>query len=344
MNAIIDIQGTPSFLAHGGATTQVIETANGLRKNGIQVEYCKRWETNQQCDIIHSFGVPNLGYIDFAQRKGIPVVNTTLFTATCNRSTAHLRMQGLATSALLALPSIPPWSSIRAWLPWECYKACDLNVVGLKAEAEVLRRVYGVPDEKIALVPLGLSQAFLDAGAGQRNEDYLITMGTITERKRSLELARLAHQAKTPVLFVGKPYDEQGAYWREFRSLIDGKYVRHRQHTDSVDELIQLLHASRGYVLYSDYENWCLAAHEAVACGLPILLPDQPWSRELFDGQAKFFNASDKSRHTQDLVNFYHESSQLAAPDIKLYSWDEVGTILANEYHKLLQSNVCTGE
>jgi glycosyltransferase involved in cell wall biosynthesis len=46
--------------------------------------------------------------------------------------------------------------------------------------------------------------------------------------------------------------------------------------------MIGLLQRARGFVLNSRFENWSLAAHEAAACGLPLLLPDLPWSREQF--------------------------------------------------------------
>ena len=56
--------------------------------------------------------------------------------------------------------------------------------------------------------------------------------------------------------------------------------------------MVALLQASRGFVLMSQFENWCLSAHEAVACGLPVLVPDQNWSRERFGNAARYFQPS----------------------------------------------------
>jgi glycosyltransferase involved in cell wall biosynthesis len=84
------------------------------------------------------------------------------------------------------------------------------------------------------------------------------------------------------VLFVGKPFAAGDSYWEQFRQLVDNKYVRHQPHVASEQEMIGLLQRARGFVLNSRFENWSLAAHEAAACDLPLLLPDLPWSREQF--------------------------------------------------------------
>jgi glycosyltransferase involved in cell wall biosynthesis len=333
---LFDSFSIPFYLAHGGAQTQVMQTISGLQQNGVDVEMARWWDDKQSAEIIHSFGVPNQTYIDFARSKGMRVVNTTLFTATCNRTLRHLKLQGRIISTLLKMPPIQPWGAIRSQLTWGAFKACDMNIVGLEAEARVLEIVYGVPREKIGIVPLGLSPKFLQAGPGKRNNNYLITTGTITERKRSLELARMAHRAKVPVCFVGKPYDTNSQYWKEFEKLVDGVMVTHIPHTESVEEMIELLQNARGYVLFSDYENWCLSAHEAIACGLPILVPDQAWSRELFGNQANYFDGWNVEVNHTKLHQFYSNCDTIQAPDIQLYSWNEVASRLTSIYENMI--------
>src|SRR5207253_4613881 len=159
---------------------------------------------------------------------------------------------------------------------------CDMNVVGLEAERQVLELVYGVPRASISVLPLGLSQEFVAAGSATSRGDALICVGTITERKNTVPLARMAREAQVPILFVGKPYDESDLYWAEFAALIDDRWVRHHPHVENLAELINLYHGVRGSVVVSRYENWCLVAHEAAACGLPLLLPKQKWSLERF--------------------------------------------------------------
>lgn len=338
MNVLIDSSWTPFYLAHGGAHTQVAETIKALLTNDLNAEYSRWWDSSQKPDLIHTFGVPDSNYQFFAHTKNIPIVNTTLFTSQCNRSKFHLRLQGCVTSAILKIPSFPIWSSIRSQLKWEAYKSCDMHIVGLKAEVDVLKSVYGIPEHRIKTLPLGLADSFLSAAKGSRENNYLITTGTITERKRSVELAQLAHATGTPICFVGKPYDPGSNYWKSFIRLVDNKTVTHIPHTDSIDHMIELLGQAKGFVLYSDFENWCLSAHEAIACGLPILVPKQNWSYELFGENASYFDR--KCPHADTLVRFYKSCDNLTPPDIKLYSWDEVAEQLIDIYKSVLKDYV----
>lgn len=320
----------PFMLAHGGFQTQIEQTRNGLQAIGVEVEYLRWWDDRQRGDLIHYFGTASQGYLQQARVKELPVVMTTLFTETCNRSDAQLRRQGRVTQTILKLPL---GEGIKQQLSWRAYNACTLNIVGLEAERNVLEWVYNVPREKVGLVPLGLSDTFLQAGPGARSEPYLITTGTITPRKNSVELAEFAIAARVPVLFVGKPYSESDPYWRRFASLIDNQFVRYQPHVSSEPEMIRLLQGARGFVLTSWYENWCLSAHEAIACGLPVLVPDQKWSRERFADQARYFDVPTLAKsNVAVLRRFYDECPSLPAPAVELYSWRDVATRLQRLY------------
>jgi glycosyltransferase involved in cell wall biosynthesis len=332
MKVLFD-HSSPFSLAHGGFQTQIEETILALRRRGIEIEQMRWWDDRQSGDIIHHFGAPSVSYLKAARAKGVPVVVTQLFTATCNRSPFQLGVQGFITRRLLALPG---WGMIKSQLTWQSFRMADRMMVGLQAERRVLKTVFGLPDERIAVVPLGLNRIFLDAAPGSRSEPHLICTGTITERKRSLELALMAREAQVPILFVGKPYSSNDPYWKKFAGLIDNKFVLHHDHVADRAEMIGLLRASRGFVLFSEYENWCLSAHEAAACGLPLLVPDQPWSRERFGAQADYLEAGVSAQNPQRLRSFYEKCPSMPAPAIKLYSWDEVAEQVEACYRSLV--------
>jgi len=323
---------SPFAFAHGGFQVQIEETKAALERRGIEVEYLRWWDDHQVGELIHHFNVPPLPYLRAAHDKKIPVVVTHLFTATCNRSPFQLGLQGAITKTLLALPG---WGMIKHQLNWQSFQAADRMIVGLQAEQRVLETVFGLPSDRITRVPLGLHHAFLEAGPPSRSEPHLITTGTITARKRSVELAFMAREAQVPILFVGKPYHSTDPYWKRFAALIDSQFVFHRDHVSDRAEMIGLLQSSRGFVLFSQHENWCLSAHEAAACGLPLLVQDQPWSRECFGAQARYLDHAANGQNTARLRAFYEECPTLPKPDLRLYSWDEVATQLEASYCSL---------
>ena len=75
--------------------------------------------------------------------------------------------------------------------------------------------VYGVPDNKIRVVPLGSSGAIPGCPAKRcqrKLPDY--DWQQLRPVKRSVELAQLSRAAEVPILFVGKPIDDSDPYWR----------------------------------------------------------------------------------------------------------------------------------
>lgn len=335
MKVLIDCHTTALF-AHGGAQIQIEQTKAGLEAHGVEVEYLRWWDETQPCDLVHFFGTASNFYLNLAHIAGKPVVMTNLFTEACNRSPARLALQGCVIRTAMHLPLI---KQIKGQLSWLTYQNATHNVVGLECERVVLEKAFGVPRERISLVPLGLSDTYLQAGAGQRQEAHLICTGTITERKNSVALAQLAHRAEVPILFVGKPYSATDPYWRRFQELTDGRLVKYQPHIASESEMIRLLQGSRGFVLMSQFENWCLSAHEAIACGLPLLVPDQNWSRERFGERVRYFpKLGDNSENVAVLKQFYADSQRLSAPAIPLASWADAGRQLKAIYEKVLRT------
>lgn len=327
----------PFSLAHGGQQIQIQSTIAALTGIGIEAEPLRWWDENQKGDLIHFFGAPANQFIQMAHTAGKPVVVTQLFTETCNRSDARLRLQGLVVKTALSLPF---GNGIKEQLAWSVYRHCAHNIVGIEAERTVLETVYGVSPHNISVVPLGLSENYLRAGSGRRNENHLICTGTITARKNCIELAQMAHAAETPILFVGKPYSEADGYWLQFKKLIDGKFVKHHPFVADETEMISLLQSARGFVLMSRFENWCLSAHEAIACSLPILVQDQKWSRERFGNQARYFGKIGFDHdNIKILKKFWADASNLSAPQIKLDGWNEVALKLRDVYQRVLSTS-----
>src|SRR5688572_12122221 len=141
---------SPFALAHGGFQTQIEHTKKSLGELGVDVDYLRWWDDAQKADLIHYFGTASNSYLEQARARRLPVIMTTLFTETCNRSDSQLRRQGYLTRAILSLPF---GERLKQQLTWRAYHNCTQNVVGLEAERQVLEVVYRVPASKISVVP-----------------------------------------------------------------------------------------------------------------------------------------------------------------------------------------------
>jgi glycosyltransferase involved in cell wall biosynthesis len=331
MRILVD-HSSPFVFAHGGLRVQVEQTVQALKEIGVDVDFVRWWDPELRGDIIHFFATPSLAYVVHAKKAGWPIVVKPLLSETSNRPDWKISLQALLTRMLLSLPFA---EGVKNQLTWRTFAQCSRVVVGLKAEKDALTRIFRVRDSAVAVVPLGVSKQFLQAEKGKRQDDHLISTGTITAVKGSVELARLAHAAKTPVLFVGKPFDCNDPYWLEFRRLVDDRVVKYRPHIDDPGEMIQLLRGARGFVLFSRFENWSLSASEAVACGLPLLLPRQKWALERFGTQVRYFPSGSWQSQVSALRRFYDDCPHLAPPGIHLHSWTEVAQQLKSVYSSI---------
>ncbi len=319
------------MLAHGGAQVQIEQTKAALAQIGVETGYLEWWNEAQRGDILHHVGAMPIPLIRLARDKGWRVVITILLTEQCNRSNRDLLWRRIIIRTLMLAPQ-----PLRTRLPWSAFRMCDRVIVGLEAERRVLEKVYGARPNSVAVVPLGLSDAFLGAGPGDRTEDHLICHGRIAPTKNCLELAQLAVQARVPVLFVGKPQGADSPYWEQFRRLVDSRFVKHLSHVENQAGMIRQLQQARGFVLMSRFENWSLAAHEAAACGLPLLLPDQAWAHERFGSQASYIPVRGGPAAVAALRRFYEQCPALPPPRVRLYGWKEVAVALRDTYAQLL--------
>ena len=122
--------------------------------------------------------------------------------------------------------------------------------------------------------------------------------------------------------------------------MIDDRWVKYLTHVNNESEMITLLQQARGFVLMSNHENWCLSAHEAVACGLPLLLQDQKWSRERFGDQARYFpTIGHNPANIEILKSFYDQAPALTPPQIKLHSWDDAAIQLKRIYEEAMRAS-----
>ena len=330
MKILLD-HSSPYLLAHGGYSVLIEQTAVALRAVGVEVEYLRWWDQAQRGDLIHYFAPVQISYLRQARLKGMPVVLTSLVDWPANQprwQTYRRRLIYEATSRLLP-------GNARLTQPWQTFRLCARNVVCLRCERDFLVNAYAIDPATIEVISPGLSEAFLAAGPGDRQGDYLVCTATIAPRKNSLRLAQVAREARVPVLFIGRPYNEADPYFRQFAALIDGRYVRYESTVEGEAALIAKLQHARGFVFLSEVESWCFAASEAVACGLPLLLPRLNWATERFGGQATYFPAR-PAGEAEALRRFYEACPRLPAPEIELLSWPAVGERLVETYLRCL--------
>lgn len=326
----------PFLLAHGGFQIQLEQTKAALEKAGVAVEHLRWWDQGQKGEIIHYFGRPVAGYIEFAHRKGIRVVLAELLTGTGSRGGLAGRLQRVLIRATQSM--LPHAFYYR--MGWESYRLADACVALTPWEKNLMVEIFEAPPEKVHCIPNGVEMEFFESVPATRGQ-WLICTATITPRKRVLELAEAAVQAQTPTWIVGTPYAGDDDYARQFESLArtNPQFIRYNGAITDRKQLAIAYREARGFVLLSTMESLSLSALEAAACGCPLLLSDLPWARTTFHESATYCPVNISCQRTARVLrHFYDAAPGLPAPP-KPQTWPEMARELVKLYERLASTS-----
>jgi glycosyltransferase involved in cell wall biosynthesis len=229
--------------------------------------------------------------------------------------------------------------AFTAKLAWESYKMADAIIALTAYEARLMTEMFNADAAKIHVVPNGVEKAFLESVKAERGK-WLICTATITERKRVLETARAAIDAKTPLWVIGKPYSDADRYFQEFRNLClaNTDLLRYKGAIEDRQLLARVYREARGFVLLSSMESLSLSALEAAACECPLLLSDLPWARSVFQDGATYCPIASTPRTAEALREFYDSAPNLKLPP-KPLSWHDVAVKLQAIYDRVCSTS-----
>jgi glycosyltransferase involved in cell wall biosynthesis len=189
------------------------------------------------------------------------------------------------------------------------------------------------------VVPNGVEEVFFNSPRVPRGK-WLVCSGTITERKRMVELAEAAVKAACPVWIVGKPYSDTDPYGRRFLTLAQAhpKVIRYEGAIPDRSQLARVYREARGFVLLSTQETRSLSSEEAAACECPLLLSDLPWARSVFGSNAWYCPLGSMESTAVRLKEFYEAAPGLPPPP-KPVAWVDVGHRLRRIYEDILRTS-----
>ncbi len=192
----------------------------------------------------------------------------------------------------------------RRYLARRAARAATRVLTDTRRTAADLRQRYGVPAERVAVVPLGVSPRFArareSAGAGEQEharalaelgvqQPYLLVLGSILPRRRlDLVLRALGRLVREPaptnlrLVIAGR---NQLLRRDDLDRLIQaGEWADRVVRLGYVDDgLLPALYArALGTIYVSEYEGYGLPPLESLAAGAPVLVSDAPALTELW--------------------------------------------------------------
>lgn len=265
----------PMSLMTGGLQVQAEETCTALNQLGADVsaELFNWSEKRPLPDVYHFIGFPR--YLSCLSQlihsAGRPYFITMLFGGRLSRGTlweARLRM--LAKALILRQSAVPePVSRARGL------------ITITQGDAHAARFLYTLPENRVHLVPNGVSTRFFAAepGAWRRqygSKPFVLCVGAIQRRKGQLLLVEACNQLELPVVLLGPVLPGEAAYAQDVRQAMQSnQQLGGLWRTDlrNEDELLVSAYAAcRVHALLSSAETQPLSVMQAMAARKPVLL------------------------------------------------------------------------
>jgi glycosyltransferase involved in cell wall biosynthesis len=214
----------------------------------------------------------------------------------------------------------------RTVVPRAARRADALLAVSERTRADAIE-LYGLPPDKIAVTLHGVDSVFAP-GAGAAG-GYLLFVGAVQARKDPLAAARAAREVGLPLIVAGPEKEPRLA--RELRR--EGADVRGFV---DVPELVELYRGAEALVLPSRYEGFGLPVVEAMACGTPVVVADEPTLREIAGDAAVYACPGELAAAIRLALDDRERFVRAGLERARLFSWDETARRTVDVYRAVL--------
>lgn len=326
---------TYSYLFPGGKQVHAEKLYKNISKKEVDIEYENWHDPNLTPDLVHFLGYNDFNKIDALKKKGVKLVYTHIMDGLTNLPEWQLKYHTIKNFILNLLPL-----KFNLFFPWRVLSQFDAIVYMHENDRNTALRLYNIKRNKTFIIPHAVEslETFTSAEkTEQSKEKYLISLGSIVERKNAIFTAQICKQNGIKIKFVGHPFDSNSKYYREFINNVDSKYVQYYGYCTE-EEKVSLLKNASGFVLLSHGESGCISVYEAAATGLPLLLSDLPWAKGYenpFD--IKFCSPTDIDKASRCLSDFYLNSIRHNRPSFDVHTWEEIAQRYVDLYKSLIK-------
>jgi glycosyltransferase involved in cell wall biosynthesis len=212
-----------------------------------------------------------------------------------------------------------------------------------RVELEMIRDAFAVPQDKLSILPNGVSERFAAASPEAfvtefGLSDFALYVGHIGwERKNVLPLIRALLESGRPGVFIGTVIENR--YGKQCRELIAGsRLMRHIPALPADSPLLASAYAAAEVLVQpAFYETPGLAALEAGLAGAKICTTKHGGTVEYFGDMADYLEPSDPASIRNALgAAFARPRSNALRDHIRNhYLWSHAGQRLAEIYHNV---------
>lgn len=325
-------------LFFGGAEVQGIETANAVRRLGVDVEIMTPL-TKSLGDVVHAFG-PYDSYwstLNFCKNNNIPFALSTIFFK--QRSSPLM----LLKERFRARRRHNPMNRIKRLM-----RESSVLLPNTEAESDQIKKIFlslSAP-QKAIVIPNGAEERFahgdpeLFRARFGITEPFVLNVARIEKRKNQLNLIRAAKSGGFNLIIIGK--DLKDTYSQQCKA--EAKDFKNIQFLDPIahdDPLLPSAYAAaKVFALPSTLETPGIAAIEAGLAGASIVVTPVGGPTEYFKDFAYYpdvKSSTDIEKQIKRAWDAPFDGGLLKRHLLENYTWDAVARKTLQVYETLLR-------
>lgn len=337
------------FQSAGGIKMKIVRTIDALNMRGVEARLVDPVrERLTDYDLVHVFACHqgNFRIIQQAHADGLPVVVSSIlspsFTKWDGRKAAFLsRLVGRLTNWEVQTT----YSQIRAGL-----LLADRVVVMGAVEHSIVKDGYGLPDDRICVVPNGIGNEFFHATsdiflkAHPMRRPFVLHVANIGEQKNQLGLVRALKGVDVDVVLVGYSNKTNNAYLQQCLEE-GGERVRYLGELPHGDLLASAYSSAHVVAIPSQYEGMPNAILEGLAADRPVVMTNKHTMDLELPGDCVIQVDSDDQEAIRVGVLRLLENQPVAGrcrAIVTELSWPKVAEQLENIYRSVLKPATVT--
>jgi len=323
---------------YGGGPSVIHSLAGALRKLGVEIVLHDYWKHDpKQFDLIHYFSCQDSFNWKHQHADDPPLVVTPISWLEFSAA------RRLKESSLYAIRALLHRTSDRRALgyPFSFPAHFFPNSQG---EADCLSSAYGVPREKMTIVPHGVSQAFCegDATLFEREHglsDFVLCVGRFEyPRKNQLALVQAMKDAKMPLVFIGGAEPGSQWYYDQCRREAGATTTFLPACGREDPMLISAYHACKVLAMPALLESPGLTGLEAALAGANLAVTKNGSTREYFGDHAQYFDPTDTAQMRASVLAAFESprSAALKQRVLDQFTWPRIAAMQLRAYEKIL--------
>ena len=348
------------YVAPGGDTVQVLQTANFLRKLGVDADILLTSQDidYERYDLLHFINIIRPSDILFHINKTkTPFVLSPILVDYSEYDKKHRKgfsgavLRRFSANGNEYIKTFARWIKGRDLMKsksylWKGQRRSILEVLrratiilpNSEAEYRRLKDLYGIEKDYV-VVPNGIDTSlFAPGGQTVREDKFILCAARIEGIKNQLNLIKALNNTDYTLMLVGSSTPNQKEYYDNCRKIA-AKNILFRDHVPQ-EVLLSYYRKAKVHALPSWFETCGLSSLEAAAMGCNLTITDKGYTREYFGNDAFYCDPGDP----ESIFNAIESASKnngkttLQEKVLKNYTWQKAAAITAEAYKKAISA------